>query len=768
MKEFDIIWRSQSKNAGESMPCGGYDSGANVWVENDELFLYLDRSGSFDENNQMLKLGRFRFHFSEPVFRNIFEQRLCLSEGCVRISGCSAEIEIWFDVTRPVCHIDIVSEQPLAVTATYESWRIRERELTYGSLDSGERMAAFSYVAYPGKVMTYPDHVLARENRVEFRHVNRNDHLLFDFLVKLENLEPIKDKLFNPQCDQIFGGVLHGESCETLSEVEGEYGGVPYIGYPLQSCIQKEHHFLIACHMGRYPQAEEWVTSLQSVLESAIQDTGAHEKARQWWAAFQERSYIRINASKGPEDKGWEIARNYSLFRYMLGCNAFGRYPTKFNGGLFTTDPVFSVGNSQTFMREQASIGKTPDFRAWGGGSFTGQNQRLVYWPMLKNGDFDLMPPQFDFYKNALPNAMERTRYYWGHEGCSFTEQVENFALPTGITWGFLDAGSRFCRRTPDFDPTELYDLSVRYHYVSQLDFALMILKYHAYSGKDIADYIPFIEQCVAFYIEHYRMIHTQRVGQPLDEHGKLVIEPSTAAETYKEATNPTDAVALLRSVVSGLAEADRYVDTAHYREILALLPEVRVDNVGTARIIRPAHLYNPAPYNVEIPELYTVFPCEDYHIGGDQLSVAIDTWNAVPASQKGSISWHQDGIFAARMGLTQIAMQVAIDKMENGPLRFPAFWGPGHDWLPDHNCGGSGMIGLQEMLLQCYGSKIYLFGAWNPQWDVSFKLYAVGKTMVECELTNGCIVKLRVEPASRRRDVIICQGIEEISNETV
>lgn len=83
-----------------------------------------------------------------------------------------------------------------------------------------------------------------------------------------------------------------------------------------------------------------------------------------------------------------EITRNYTLFRYMLGCNAYGSVPTKFNGGLFTFDPCH-VDEKQSF---------TPDYRKWGGGTMTAQNQRLVYWPMLKSGDFDMMPSQFDFY----------------------------------------------------------------------------------------------------------------------------------------------------------------------------------------------------------------------------------------------------------------------------------------------------------------------------------------------------------------------------------
>ena len=39
------------------------------------------------------------------------------------------------------------------------------------------------------------------------------------------------------------------------------------------------------------------------------------------------------------------------------------------------------------------------DFRNWGGGTFTAQNQRLVYFPMFKSGDFDLLKPQLDFYR---------------------------------------------------------------------------------------------------------------------------------------------------------------------------------------------------------------------------------------------------------------------------------------------------------------------------------------------------------------------------------
>jgi len=85
-------------------------------------------------------------------------------------------------------------------------------------------------------------------------------------------------------------------------------------------------------------------------------------------------------------------------------------------------------------------------------------------------------------------------------------------------------------------------------------------------------------------------------------------------------------------------------------------------------------------------------------------------------------IGWKQDNIFAACLGLTKEAQRLASLKMKDSELRFPAFWGPGYDWTPDHNWGGSGMIGLQEMLMQTNGEQILLFPAWPVEWNVHFK----------------------------------------------
>ena len=93
-------------------------------------------------------------------------------------------------------------------------------------------------------------------------------------------------------------------------------------------------------------------------------------------------------------------------------------------------------------------------------------------------------------------------------------------------------------------------------------------------------------------------------------------------------------------------------------------------------------------------------------------------------------------------MGLTDEARRLNAEKLADGPYRFPAFWDPGFDWAPDLNRGGSGMIGLQEMLLQEQpDGELMLFPAWPKEWNVRFRLRATNGRVVEAEMREGRVV---------------------------
>jgi hypothetical protein len=427
----------------------------------------------------------------------------------------------------------------------------------------------------------------------------------------------------------------------------------------------------------------------------------------------------------------------------MLACNAYGSYPTKFNGGLFTFDPVL-IDSSFHF---------TPDFRNWGGGTFTQQNQRLVYYPMLKSGDYDMMEAAFQFYKRLLPAATLRTKVYWNHDGASFTEQLENFGLPNASEYGW--------KRPKDYDPGMQYNAWLEYEWDTVLEFCDMMLQSQLYNGTDISGYLPFIKSCLTFFNEHYRYLARKRGVKVLDSKGHLILFPGSAAETYKMAYNASSTIAALQTVLVHLLPLpENYLtasDKEKWAEMYKTIPPIPLHVIHGDTAIAPAEVWERIN-NVETPQLYPVFPWGIYGIGKPNLQYALNTWNLDTAAVKNRsyVGWKQDNIFAARLGLTEQAAQLTLQKLRSSPRRFPAFWGPGFDWTPDHNWGGSAMIGLQEMLLQTNGKKILLFPAWPPKWDVHFKLHAPYRTTVEATLKNGKITELIVTPASRKKDLDI------------
>jgi hypothetical protein len=129
----------------------------------------------------------------------------------------------------------------------------------------------------------------------------------------------------------------------------------------------------------------------------------------------------------------------------------------------------------------------------------------------------------------------------------------------------------------------------------------------------------------------------------------------------------------------------------------------------------------------------------------------------------RGAFGWRQDDIFMAYLGLTDQAREYLVKRARNYDKnsRFPAFWGPNYDWVPDQDHGGVLMKATQAMLMQTdpYSKKIYLLPAWPKGWDADFKLHAPYKTVIKGSFKNGKIEKLQVIPQSRRKDIVICNG---------
>ena len=743
LDDYNVAWTSQSENSSESMPCGGGGIGLNVWVEKGDILFYLSQSGTFDENNCLLKLGRVRVKLTpNPFGSENFKQELHLKEGFVTIEGekgdIKAAVKLWVDVFRPVIHLEIEANRVLAVDAVYESWRTEDRPLR--KLESFEN--SYKWAA-PGGLMTKADQVRFMDRGVLFCHRNTGE-TVFDATVHQQQLDAVKDQLFNPLNGLTFGGLMQGRNMVPAGETSGKYGDTEFKGFKLKSkSPARKHELTIYLHTAQTESRNAWSDELSALCaESLKAGKTAFRQTQNWWIDFWDRSFVFIQTkTKTPKAEHWQVGRNYQLFRYMLACNAYGLYPTKFNGGLFTVDPGF-MDSTRAF---------TPDYRNWGGGTFTAQNQRLVYFPMLKNGDFDLLPAQFDFYRRTLKNAELRSKTYWGHGGACFTEQLENFGLPNPSEYGW--------KRPEIFDAGRQYNAWLEYQWDTVLEFCHMILQDQQYSGADISKYIPLIESSLKFFDEHYRYLARRRGAKELNGEGQLVLYPGSACETYKMAYNSTSTIAALQTVIGEmLALPDKYegqIDHAYFAAMLTRIPPISFREIDGHKTIAPAKVWERVN-NTEVPQLYPVYPWGMYGVGLPDPDVALNTWKYDPDALKfrSHTGWKQDAIFAARLGLTHEADSLVTLKLKDSGRRFPAFWGPGFDWTPDHNQGGSGMIALQEMLVQTVGDKIYLLPAWPGDRDVHFKLHLPKQTTIDLNYENGKIKQLTVIPERRKSDI--------------
>ena len=357
---YDPVWTQPSRNAGESMPCGGGDIGLNVWVEDGDLLFYVARSGAFDETNSYLKLGRVRVTLDPSPFADVreFRQTLRLVDGEVEVRCGGVATTIWADVETPVVHVAVEAATPVSVVATLENWRTQDRDYTPAEMSM--------HRAYDGAPVTprqLADEVGFAEGGVLVLHRNP-DETVFDLLVEQQGMQAVQAELWNPLNGLTFGALMTGDDMTPAGTVQGRYASTDFTGWRLASARPRRSHALrLVCPIEQTPTKAAWLTSLRRLSSGAASPAASRRRSRRWWRDFWSRSHILIQPGAAkPDSPAWRVGRNYQLFRHQLGTNATAMWPTKFNGGNFTYDPEYVDPEKRL----------TPDYRMWGRGRVHG------------------------------------------------------------------------------------------------------------------------------------------------------------------------------------------------------------------------------------------------------------------------------------------------------------------------------------------------------------------------------------------------------------
>ena len=707
----NVTWTTPSPNSSGSMPIGNGDVGLNLWVEpSGDLVFYLSKTDAWSENCRPLKLGRVRVKLLPNPLADgaAFRQTLRLRQGEVEIVAgegpAAVTLRVWVDANRPVVRVEAASEKEFDVEVGLELWRTEKRQLTGKEVHS-----AYGLHGRPEPVFCFPDTVLpGAKDRITWYH--RNESSIWAENLGLQGLEGFAAKSSDPLLHRTFGGCIRGE-------------GLAPDGPTALKSTRPASRFVVSVYplTARTDTADEWIGRLDKSVAAvdAVALETARAEHRRWWDEFWNRSWIRVSGS--PEAD--VVNRGYTLQRWIAACGGRGASPIKFNGSIFTVE----------------GDGFDADYRRWGG-PYWFQNTRLAYWPMLAAGDYDMMRPLFAMYLDALPLRRHATQAYYGHDGAFYPETMYFWGTYTDANYG------RDRRNKPDGLTDNGY---IRRYWQGGIELVMMMLDYYDHTG-DAAfreeTLLPLAVAVTTFFNEHW----------PRNAEGKIQFHPAQALETWWDATNPMPEVAGLRAILPRLVELP--VDErqkAAWRDMLGDLPPVPFGEADGKRFLAAAERF-ASRHNSENPELYAVFPYRVYALGKPDLDVALEAWRRRAVKRTGG--WSQDAIQAALLGLTAEARGFVAANFANHHRgsRFPAFWGPNFDWIPDQDHGSVAMIALQSMLLQSEGRRITLLPAWPADWNVDFKLHAPQGTTVEGSVRAGKVERLEVTPAARRGDVVV------------
>ena len=751
MNRYNVVWTTPSKDASGVMPIGNGDIAAGVYaIENGDLYLLLAKNDAYTYMGDIFKTGRVRISMDPNPFKpgKSFRQTLDLQTGSIEIAADGVNLRIWADACKPVYHVAIKSPGKINVKAKPEFWK-RFDACVYNVNDVNKN----SYPSLPAVEPTQ-DVKLERNGRVIWYYSVGNRSIYPDDL-KYYEVENTASQFPDPFRFNTFGNLLE---CPGLQLKEGELTG-----------NGREFDIRIHALTMQTPEPETWVKAIEKQAAKPLNSAEDWKKHLSWWADFWNKSWIitsdrtvsaedrgKLNgeaSEKGireEKDGAALVGQSYNVFRFLMACQSRGRVQTKFNGGLFTQQLVIKPTD-----RNKRSGTLTPvnenrltheDDRLWGR-RFTYQNQRLLYWPLLASGDYEMIMPFFNYYNDLLPVRKAITKAWFGHDGAYYRENIE----PTGAE---RDCGKdgKPPKRNPGEPATYYHD----YYFTSGLETLAMMADFVGYTGDIMFSnsiMVPFAREILLFFDKHY----------PRNSDGKLRLDPAQVVETWWSAVNPSPDVAGLAFCLDELLKlkAGTIDDQQQWKKLRAEIPDVSLHTPDGKKAIAPAEKWD-IKRNSENGELYPVFPFRIFGLGTGTAGIVDQTMkNRTHKDAFNHACWTQDQIHWAYAGNASECADGLVSRFRNASTmcRFPLYGKEGPDSCPDFDHFGAGSVALQRMLVQEAPGKILVLPAWPKTWDVKFKLHTLQKTSVEGEVKNGRLIRLKVLPEARLKDVVMGDG---------
>lgn len=757
ISNYNVIYHSPGKSDRSAMPLGNGETTVSAWItEEGKLRFYISRTDALTELERTVKLGMAEIDLGASFCQeNDFTQELDLSRGQIIITSGQKQIKLWVDKESDIIYVKGQLNPEQEIRASYYTWR------------QEPRVPASSPVLSTG-LPEAADVVKVQEGNIVFFHKNGENGLKnLARLQCVDDVHVIRDAVSG----RIFGGIMHMEH----STNEGMF---------LKKARCREFLIKIAVHSEQTDNEGTWFEEVLKKLHDAKTEEASQSSTEAFWKQYWRDSYIYIKgdekrqpsysnhiremASEPMEcsDTESHVTRAYVLTKFMIACCKDGEFPLYYNGWLFNLCPGSGmISDINTFSKvfttapesEYPTGDVNPDERSWCQ-EHLWQNLRHPYYTMLAQGEFESLRKMFAYYKHFWELNRIRAQRFYGAKGQHNTEMTLICGLQSEQIYGTDRSGK------PDGWSQNRWGGSIEIS--PGLELLKLMLDYYRYTLEEEfvqSDILPFAKD-LFLYIE--TRFQTRK-------NGKIVITPLNSLETYFDTTDPAPVVAGMHSVLNDILKlAGLGEDRTFFENAAELLPDIPEGEKNGKRVLLPAADYKEERKNVEAPELYAICPfgllgkfIGDEELADNTFENAIKTGGQMrpfilgdcpdTASYSG---WQHIGNVAAMLGMRDTCREILENNcaMQNPGNRFPAMWGPTYDAVPDSDHGANIVQLLQIMVMQCKEEKIYLLPAIPDTWDVSMRLYAPYKTVVECEYKKGKLSSFKTFPKTRERDVIV------------
>jgi len=735
---YDVIWDSPSKSASGQMPIGNGDIGAGVYaIENGDLFLLLSKNDALSYSGDLFKTGRVKISIRPNPFISgtPFIQRLDLESGAILIKAGELSLRIWADANNPLIHIEIDSSKVVTVSVKADLW---------------ERIDHCAYNCTSKPVENPTQDIRADRDGALIWYYNVGDRSVFKSDMNYYGVPDMITDFVDPYKNRVFGNLV--KSNQLRYDKGALFGSNSKFDIQIYSLTSKEGN------------PKKWIKKIELLSNQTYSIKESWKAHCSYWRKFWKRSWVRLSSNNIELDKrekfsgealngrrvevdgGALVAQSYNVFRFLMACQGKGAVPVKFNGGIFTMPLEYPNQTKSRDIKTENGWRLHEDERDWGR-RFTFQNQRLLYWPLLMSGDYEIMRPFFDYYKGVLPVRKAITESWFGHKGAYFRENIE-------ATGAEKDNGKD--GRPPRIPAGENRGQGYyhSFYFTSGLEIVTMMIDYYNFtSDLDFRDntLIPFAREVLLFFDNHYKR----------DKKGKLVIDPAQVLETWWIAINPAPDIAGLKHNLTTLVDEGigTKEDLTNWKRFLSEIPPLRLKGTKKTRWIAPAYKYKKK-MNAENGLLYPVFPFRLYGKAlGSETIVSNTMKHRSTVDAFDHKCWSQDQIDWAYAGDANEARDGLISRFRHASkaCRFPLYGSAGPDSCPDFDHFGSGSIALQRMLIQEADGKIFLLPAWPTDWNVNFKLHLEHGTNIKAIIKDGKLIDWSIFPTERKKDVVIC-----------